>query len=135
MFSNPFVDLTYIILVGRLLKNASAYHQQRRIIMKLRRHRLPNCKFQFHQVSLPDLYLICLFSITMKKWTINRAIHKTYTDHCYFLDPGMQSESTCCLNAISTSHYALLRGSQASRKTTQLFWLWERLIVMGYQAL
>ena len=47
MFSNPFDHLTYMVFPFQPLKNASTYHQWRRIIVWLRRSGLPNSRFNF----------------------------------------------------------------------------------------
>jgi hypothetical protein len=96
---------------------------------------LPDRRFQFPCVALLDLYLIYLFSVIEKKWTVNGAIREIDKVGCYYLDPGTQSESTRCLAAVTTRQFALLWGARASGKTTRLFWLQEKLISMGYQAL
>ncbi|KIM77666.1 hypothetical protein PILCRDRAFT_90986 [Piloderma croceum F 1598] len=74
-------------------------------------------------------------SVIKRKWTINRAIHEIDIVGCYYVDPGTQDASACCLDAVLNCQLALLWGARASRKTTQLFWLQEKLMALGYQAL
>jgi hypothetical protein len=80
------------------------------------------------------LHLICSFSVMEREWVISGAICVTDRGY-YYLDPGMQGESACCLETVLTCQLALLWGAPASRKTTQLLWLWKKLTEMGYQAL
>ena len=69
-----------------------------------------------------------------REWTVSGAIHVTDRGY-YYLDPGMQGESACCLETVLTQQFALLWGARASGKTTWLRWLWQKLTEMGYQAL
>jgi hypothetical protein len=69
-----------------------------------------------------------------RQWSVNGSIRRTDRSLYYYLDPGRQTASVDCLNAVEKRQFVFLTGSRASGKSTRLLWLTEELKIKNYKA-